>query len=505
MTGTEVGGLRGATRRGTYGVLVGVGAIMLAVGLLVPFLVADPVTDQGLGAGPSGGLGPVPGAGGGSSLDTDDTVLDGTADGATTTTVPGPGGVDGGGPLTTAPDGSPTEPRTASDVGITADVVTVGVPVPDLSAMGDTEGGVKFAESFGDMRAQYQTAIDALNQRGGINGRQVRAEYRSYKAADLDAMRAACIYLTEERKVFAVLGGFYGDPILCVTEQHRTPMVAMASEPDDFYARSQGNFFSIAASKDRILGDLATALHRDGAMKGRTVGILDQEGIDAIPVDRTLIPRLEALGYDVAYHARIANDIGAAQSQIPIEVQRMRGAGVDTVIVASGLVRATVFAQEAQNQRWRPQYLLSDFASGATDVFTAAMPASFEGAVAYTSFRTGEARAGLPEAAHDRACREQYEAATGDRLDRKAIEYYYAVTACGIVDLFARGLAGAGTNPTRASFSQGLQRLGPIDVPYGAAGSFGAGKYDAPDSTRRVAWKPDCKCWLPADGFRSTR
>lgn len=493
-------GLRAPTRRSTYGLLVGIGGAILIVGLVLPFLIADPVNDSALSAsrppvlGSDEGVDGLSGDGQGGG--------DGSASTSTTTAaaggVAGPGGA---GTATTVAPGSVT--RTASDIGITPDRIVVGIPVPDASAMGDTEGGVQFGETFGDFRTQYQVAIDALNERGGVHGRQVVPEYRLYAAGDLDDMRAACVYLTEEKKVFAVLGGFYGDPILCVTEQHETPMLAQASEPDDFYARSRGMYFSLAASKDRILGDLAGALHRDGVLRGRTIGILDQEGIDAIPVDRTLLPRLEQLGYDVAYHSRIANDVGAAQSQIPLEVQRMRGAGVDTVIVASGLIRATVFIQEAQNQRWRPQYLLSDFASGATDVYTLAMPDSFEGALAYTSFRTGEGRAGRAEPAHDKACRELYEQRAGERLDRTTIEYFYAVSACGIVALFERGMVGAGSNPTRATLSQALQALGTFDVPYGSTGSFRPGKFDAPDSTRRVSWHLDCRCWMPVDDFRA--
>jgi ABC-type branched-subunit amino acid transport system substrate-binding protein len=352
------------------------------------------------------------------------------------------------------------------------------------------------------MRAQYQAAIDEVNQHGGIQGRQIVPEYRLYKIADLDAMRAACVYLTEQKKVFAVLGGFYGDPILCLTEQHRTPLIAQASESDDFYARSKGYYFSVSTSKDRILHDLASSLNRDGVLKGRTIGILDQQGVDAVPVDRTLIPRLKAMGYRIAYHARIANDPGAAQSQIPLEVQRMRAANVDTVIMANGLITATVFVQEAQNQHFRPQYLLSDFASGASDVYTVAMPSSFAGALAYTALRTGEARAGLPEAPQDKACREVYERRLHTTLDRKSLEYYYAVTACGIVNLFAQGMTAAGPNPTRDGLSQALQHLGSFQVPYGPQGSFRPGKFDAPDETRRVTWKADCKCWLPTSNFQ---
>lgn len=494
--------LRAPTRRSTYGLLIASGTSILVAGLLLPFLVADPIGDQALSAGgftPGSRSGPV-------DVEQVTTTTATTTAPPSTDTGSGPGAVDGtGGPAADDPEAAPAAvERLASDMGITPDTITVGIPVPDTSSFGDTDGGVKFGETIGDIRLQYQAALDELNARGGIHGRQVIAEYRLYEVANLDAMRAACIYLTEEKKVFAVLGGFYGDPILCVTEQHRTPMLAQASEPDDFYARSQGMYFSLAASKDRILADLVTALDRDGHLSGRTIGILDQEGIDAIPVDRTLIPRLEALGYEVAYHARIANDTGAAQSQIPLEVQRMQGADVDTVIIASGLIRATVFVQEAENQRWAPRYLLSDFASGATDIYTVAMPESFDGSVAYTSFRTGEARAGQPEAGHDRACRELYETGTGEALDRTTIEYYYAVSACGIVSLFERGMTGAGVNPTRVTLSEALQGLGRFDVPYGATGSFGPGKFDAPDATRQVGWQHACTCWQPVDEFRPT-
>lgn len=500
--------LRGPNRRSTYGTLVAVGTVILTVGLLIPFLFADPASDQVLGSR----VGISPGLSSDRGMETSNsTVPTPSSDPPSTTVVAGGEGGAGDdeasgtpGQGTDASIGGPDEARRASDVGITADVITVGIPVPDVAAMGDTDGGLQFGETVGDFRKQYEAAIGAVNEAGGVNGRQIVAEYRSYEAADADAMRAACIYLTEEKQVFAVLAGFFGEPILCITEQHDTPLIANAGEPDDYYARSNGNYFSVAASKDRTLRDLVVALHRDGVMAGHTIGVLDQEGVDAIPVDRSLLPALEAAGYDVAHHARIANDVGAAQSQIPLEVQRMRNAGVDTVIVATGLLRATVFAQEAQNQRWWPQYLLSDFASGATDVYTIAMPDGFEGALGYTSFRTGEARAGQPEAQHDAKCRQNYEARTGEVIDRTKIVYANVVWACGITDLFARGMAAAGVNPTRGSFTDALQNLGEFPLPFGDRGSFRPGKFDAPDSIRQVRWDLDCRCWLPTSAFAPT-
>ena len=217
--------------RGTYGLLVGVGAAVLAVGLLLPFVVADPIVDQVATAtplpsilGPEGsgtaGPGAAVGAGAGGVAGGPGVTLPGGApapgSGATVPGVPGAGGA------------TVEEPRTASDVGITADTITVGIPIPDVAAFGDVEGGASFGGAFGDPETQWRAFVDDLNAHGGVQGRRIEPVFRLYDAIDRDGMRAACIYLTEEVQVFAVLGGFYGDPILCVTEQHQTPLLGQA-------------------------------------------------------------------------------------------------------------------------------------------------------------------------------------------------------------------------------------------------------------------------------------
>ena len=252
-----------------------------------------------------------------------------------------------------------------------------------------------------------------------------------------------------------------------------------------------------------MLKAFVSMLDADGALAGRTIGVVDQEGIDAIPVDRTLLPELERLGYQVGYHARIAADPSAAQSQIPIEVQRMRAAGVDLLLPVSGLIVATVFAQEADAQRYRPTVLPVGLRVGRHRRLRAAMPESFEGSIGYTAFRTGEAAAGLPEPPFDAACHRTFEEQSGESLDRTILAYYYTVSSCGIVALFERGMNAAGVNPTRASLSAALQGIGTFDVAFSGAGSFGPGKFDAPDVARRVTWRASCRCWLPIDDFRA--
>jgi hypothetical protein len=506
-------GFKPPTLRNTYGLLAGAGGAVLAIGLLLPFVVADPPGDAAStsAAPPVLGRGPVEAA----AAEPDAAAL---AGGATSSTV-GTGAASTAAGAAAAPATSAsgfalsTPPPagvalTASDVGVTPETIKVGVLVPDASGLGndDNEAGVAFGESVGDPGKQWAAFIDELNERGGIGGRLIEPVYRQHNLIDQDDMRAACVYLTEEEKVFAVLsaGGYYGDPILCVTEQHQTPLIAQAGEGDDFYQRSNGLYFSTTPTKDRVLRNLVALAHENGELRGRKIGILDGEGIDAIPVDRTLLPMLARYGYEVTYHARITDDASAAQSQIPIEVQQMRANGVDLILPVTNLIVADLFVQEADAQRYTPAYLLSDFASGATDLYAKAMPASFEGNLAYTALRTGEVAAGLDEAPHDAECREIYERRTATTLDRTNSEYYSTVTACGILEAFARAVAATGPTLTRPALSQSLQGSGAFEVPYSGIGSFGPGKFDAPDVARHVAWHADCRCWLPVDAFRPT-
>ena len=94
------------------------------------------------------------------------------------------------------------------------------------------------------------------------------------------------------------------------------------------------------------------------------------------PVDRSLKPALAAHGIKVAYEARISADDSAAQSQIPLEVQQMKSKNVDFIMLTTGLIVANVFVQQADSQRYTPQYMTSDFASGGADIYTIGMPAS---------------------------------------------------------------------------------------------------------------------------------
>jgi ABC-type branched-subunit amino acid transport system substrate-binding protein len=501
--------LKAPTFRGTYGLLLGAGAAVLAIGLAVPFVVAakpEPVTSGQSSLQTGGTTGSLPGASAPAVPTTGPSSAAGTTTGggAGTGTTGAAGSTGGSGGVLGSTGGAPASGRTASDIGITPSAIKLGVLIPSDNS---SKAGGSFSQVIGSPKQQWQAYIDEVNGKGGILGRKIEPVFREYDGLDLDAQRAACVYLTEQAKVFAIVnsGGFYGDPILCVTQQHKTPFIGQAGEALDFYQKSNGLYFSTTPNKDRVLRNLVIAAMRDGAFRGKKIGILSRDGIDAIPVDRSLKPELKANGLTVTYEARISSDDSAAQSQIPIEVQQMRNKGVNLIMLETGLIVANVFAQQADSQRYYPQYMTSDFASGGADIYTIGMPASFAGSVTYTALRTGEARAGMPEPPTDAACRKVFERRTGHKLDHTSTEYSLTITACGILTEFDQAMATAGANPTRKLLSQALQAIGAWNVPFSGAGSWGPGKFDAPDVVRRALWHSDCKCWVPAGPFTRTK
>jgi ABC-type branched-subunit amino acid transport system substrate-binding protein len=515
MVDTPAPKLTAPTVRGTYGVLLGAGALVLSVGLLLPFVVASKPT-QSLSSSPAfngGGTGGTTGAGSTSGTtggtpsalpSSGPSLTGGTGGGTTGGAGSGTGGLGTGGSVGGSTGTTPASARKASDIGITRDAIKLGVLIPSDNS--SAAGGTSFSSVIGSPKQQWGAYLDELNAKGGILGRKVEPVFREYDGLNLDAQRAACVYLTEQAKVFAIVnsGGFYGDPILCVTQQHKTPFLGQAGEALDFYQKSNGLYFSTTPNKDRVLRNMVAVAAHDGVFKGKTVGLLSREGIDAIPVDQSLKPALKAAGVKLTYEARISSDDSAAQSQIPLEVQQMRSNKVDFIMLTTGLIVANVFVQQADSQRYTPQYMTSDFASGGSDVYTIGMPASFQGAITYTALRTGEARVGMAEPVQDAACRKVFERRTGKKLDRTTTEYSLTVTACGILTEFAQGMRTAGVNPTRRLLSAGLQAIGSFAVPFSGAGSWSQGKFDAPDVVRRGTWKSDCKCWTPVGPFVPT-
>src|SRR5205807_7519234 len=144
-------------------------------------------------------------------------------------------------------------------------------------------------------------------------------------------------------------------------------------------------------------------------------------------------------------------------SQVPLEVQKMRSAGADSVIMHANFIYDTQFAQQADSQGWKPKYYVSDQGGLTAEDLVKNMPPSFDGAIAWTFSRYKEPEEGYPEQPIDRACRDTYNRVTGEN-------HPYGETnpigfSCGSIRLFEAIVNLTGANPTRASWKNAVQRL----------------------------------------------
>src|SRR5581483_4932470 len=140
------------------------------------------------------------------------TVPSGGGSSAGPTGAPAPGGPTPGVTATTGPVA-----RTASDQGVTPDTIKVGfllVSFANLDAAGFAFGQRQ------DREAAIKAYVDDVNKRGGIHGRKVVYTIVKSDPFNAAANRQACIKLTTDEKVFAVLngGGAVGSNVACYAD-----------------------------------------------------------------------------------------------------------------------------------------------------------------------------------------------------------------------------------------------------------------------------------------------
>jgi hypothetical protein len=485
-------------RRGAYMSVIGVIVVTLAAGLAVPYVFGHAEQARPVNAASSPSASPGHASDGGEPASTEPGL---ESDGVTTSSV-GPLG------FGQAPGGAPVHPvhgSVASNAvapGITGAEIRVGVPIFDLGTKIPVAG-----INPDEQRAQWNSYIGAVNKAAGAGGHQLRPVFQSYNPLVPDSFRSACLALTQDTQVFAVLGyGLFDNQVPCFAREHNVPVVNGIGVSDATMASSGARVLTVSIGKDRALRNHALELHDLGVLKGKKVGILTStDRNDNAAVDAALVPTLRRLGVPIAHYSNLSSDQATALAQLPIESRQMQAAGVDVVFLDANLLYSGYFIQRSDQQGFHPLYTTSDFEQLVQDGVTNPFPQGFDGAIGVTVLRTGEQRLGQPEPAFDRRCREIYQAASGTKYQRGDLQYETTAGICSVVDITAKALAVAGPAPTRAAFMTAAESLKNFELGYSDRGTFAPGKHDAPQSIRLARWSFDCKCWKPTGPFHPAR
>ncbi len=387
-----------------------------------------------------------------------------------------------------------TEPTalelTASAPGVTEDSITVAYTYIDfesLVAQNLSPAG------WGDQELAFQTLVDDLNARGGINGRQIEVVYEAYSPVGTEEAEAACLRLTEDTEVFAVIGGFVGpaEPAnTCIVGQGETILVG-GVQSEERLAEARAPWITGTAQRARKAEILRSVLGVEGHLEDAEVALITN--IDAEDIRSDVQGSLEEFGVDPVEDLLLDAPIG----DIPAEdaawgplAERIRGSGADTVLVVgnpSSTVR-NVASQGLEVDIWAVDEDALQNLGATVD------PADAEGTLAAAPL-SGDA---LWDAEGVAWCRDAFAAANPDveLIDPSALQetdesWVSGITAaCGALSLFEVVAAEAGPDLTNVSFADAAARLD--EFSYGASPYASlSDKSDANDSFQLTEFRGD--------------
>jgi len=389
----------------------------------------------------------------------------------------------------------PSADSTPNDVplelgrGVTDDTITLGYVHLDLDKVRE-QGLIDL--NWGPQSEHAQFLAEHINATGGVNGRSIEIIPLAFDPVDASSAQAACLQLTEDNEVFAVLGALRGDEVLCYTEQHDTVAIANSDMTQERIDRSTAPYASVNARRERIIESLVDEASAAGLFDGRTVAVLSTDAIE-VATD-VAIPALNDAGVSVEFESLIQGDgtVGGAGAELAVNIESMRARGVDTVVVVGD---ATIPVNTFIGEGFFPTLIFTDQGS-ATAVAGRADLAPFDGVYTYggttpsdrfaNSQFQEDCAAPWDEANPDRATQDPAVVEDGEPNHAAGL-----LIACRSLTVFTMVAEAAGTNLNNATYAAALEEVGEFMLPGTNGASLGSGKYDAEDELRLNVYNPD--------------
>lgn len=222
--------------------------------------------------------------------------------------------------------------------------------------------------AFGDGRVEAQAVADDVNKRGGANGRKLELAFGAVQATSADGpgIQAACENLVQDHKVFVILSIFNVRSLLVdCAAKHKVLLMATAlgGGDDTLYRNYRDYLFTpTQLSLDREQR-LVIDVGRDAGKlaRGTKVGVViqDDDPMYNRVYERSIVPSLKALGITpVPAHIASAGSAG----DISNAVLRFATENVTQVLFSAGNggIPIVLFMQTAEQQQFRPGYILGD-------------------------------------------------------------------------------------------------------------------------------------------------
>jgi ABC-type branched-subunit amino acid transport system substrate-binding protein len=405
------------------------------------------------------------------------------------------------------------QPSKALGTGVTPTTVKIGVTMLDFNCIKPFVEGVEAQQ-----QEMYQLYIDYINAHGGLAGRQIQPVYESYCPLGNAQALALCTKLTEDEKVFAVVGNFIdfsGDAQTCLTRNHHTPLVTSTLTRAIIDQSPPGLIIFPGSTPERIDSILADLLQKQHTLGGKKVGVLGETTSQTV-VNKSVVPVLKKLGVPMGSTAILTSsstaDTTVSQAQLDSFIERWKIEQVDALFVTGGQVASQQFVEKVR-ARMPKVTLITDnpnaIVFATEEQATGRTPNPYEGIIS-AGGPTGHE---YDMSANWKYCRDIYEQKTGKLPpdqetnqpkgpDGKVQDLNGSVsTACQDLVLIRQIANKVGKDLNADTWAGAVNSYGPIrDVGGGQFASLRTGKYDTNDTFRLEAFDsslPPFGQWRP--------
>jgi hypothetical protein len=409
-----------------------------------------------------------------------------------------------------------------SSVGVTASTITVAFPVSDLEALSQNLGFGADVE-YSEQAKAINLFVDQINENGGIDGRTIKPEIVDINPTDEVAMRSVCKDWTEgSGAVFAVLDGvgtWTGDDQLCITQEGHTPLISQWSTVPAWTEMGSPYLWWTGPNEAQILqATVDWGLSDDLIGPHRSLGIIaGDRPSDQLALKDYLLPDLKKAGVTAVLEPIAADpsEAAATQSDAPLVVQKLRSAGVTSVLP---LIPFNVFypvLQAQTQQQYFPSLLLSDYEFSIESAL-GLIPYPFSKALNGQEGVTTETLGGVDDDRPysqggydpgDRSCFETWHRAY-PQIPKGNQNFYIEEQGpvqgwCQEIRLFAQAAKAAGRDLNRRTFVEAMSTISNFPGGYSPVLSYGPGRFAAPTEYRivrlHVNLPATSQCKMPKD------
>ena len=387
----------------------------------------------------------------------------------------------------------PEIPLTATWRGVTADTITIGVTYLDMEQL--VELGFSPA-TWGDQELVIQALADDINDRGGINGRQVEVIMDKYNPIGATEAEAACLRLTEDNEVFAILFGFLGPAEVantCIVGTQETILVGGTITPDRL-ADARAPWVNERVTRDVSTGALFTLLDAEGMLQGKSIAVVADisaaaqlDEVAGLLRERGIEPVLE-----ISTSSQVA-DLIAQNQEWSALAERIRAAGSDTLLLVGN---ASAGIENAALNGLEVDVWATDASGLGSNIGSNVDPESARGVItvgAMTGSQIYETDPRFKECLDAfNAKHPDIEIKHPDTLEEGEPLWFTALSGhCRFFQIFELLATSAGPDLTHETFTEAIATVGEFSIAGQPYASLGPDKLSSNDSFQLLEQDPD--------------